>query len=77
MLIAGRNKTNRPYFFAGTNGARVEFPAMGEGSGDLDGRDLAGFNEACRAGLIERLPAQEPKRRGRPPSVKDDNGPPV
>lgn len=77
--VSGTNRTNRPYFFeAGPD--RVEFPAMGYGEGELDGRHLDEFNALVRAGQIEVVGASiegatdpdgdHTPKRGRPRKVK-------
>lgn len=52
MKVAGKNRANRPFFFHDVDGNRVEFPALGEGSGDLEGAQLAAFNAQVKAGAI-------------------------
>lgn len=39
-VVAGFNRTKRPYFFIASNGARVQFPAFANGQGDLVGNQL-------------------------------------
>lgn len=56
-IVSGRVRVNRPYFYTDTNGDRAEFPAMGEGTADLDGHELARFEADVRGGMIERVDA--------------------
>lgn len=63
MIVSGKNKANRPFFFAGVDGERVEFAAMGVGKGDLEGRDLDAFNVQVKAGIIEQIEVKpEPEK---------------
>lgn len=63
MIVSGKNKANRPFFFTGVDGGRVEFAAMGVGKGDLEGRDLAAFNVQVKAGIIEQIEVKpEPEK---------------
>lgn len=67
MIVSGKNKANRPFFFAGVDGQRVEFAAMGVGKGDLEGRELAAFNVQVKAGIIEQVVVQpEPEKEPGP-----------
>lgn len=59
-VVAGRNRTNRPYFFTGIDGDRVEFPSFGEGIGDLEGRELNLYNMYVRARQIDATIAVPP-----------------
>ncbi len=59
-VVAGRNRVNRPYFFTGIDGDRVEFPAFGTGQGELEGHDLNLFNMYVRAKQIESTSAEAP-----------------
>lgn len=52
-VVAGRNRVNRPYFFADIHGARVEFPSFGMGQGELEGRELNLFVMYARGGQID------------------------
>lgn len=54
-VVAGRNRTNRPFFFTGVDGERVEFPSHGEGIGELDGAELNRLNELVSSGQIELI----------------------
>lgn len=58
--VAGRVRVNRPYFFTDVDGARVEFPAFGEGQGDLEGAQLREFNTYIAAKQIETIEPTEP-----------------
>lgn len=67
MIVSGKNKANRPFFFSGVDGQRVEFAAMGVGKGDLEGRELAAFNAQAKAGIIERIEVNtEPEKETEP-----------
>lgn len=59
-VVAGRVRVNRPYFFTGTNGSRVEFPAFGTGQGELEGRELSLFQMYVRTKQIEATSALPP-----------------
>lgn len=59
-VVAGRNRVNRPYFFTDVDGERVEFPAFGEGIGELEGNDLRMFNMYVSAKQIESSVALPP-----------------
>lgn len=61
MIVSGKNKANRPFFFTGVDGQRVEFAAMGVGKGDLEGRELSAFNVQVKAGIIEQIAVQPEK----------------
>lgn len=63
-VVAGRNRTNRPFFFTGVDGGRVEFPSHGEGIGELDGRELSMFNMYVRAKQIDASIAVPPDAFG-------------
>lgn len=63
-VVAGRNRTNRPYFFTDVDGERVEFPSFGEGIGDLEGRELSLFQMYVRAKQIEATIALPPEAFG-------------
>ena len=63
-IVAGRNRTNRPFFFFQPDGERVEFPSFGEGIGDLDGRELSRFNMYVRDRQIEATTAIPPAAFG-------------
>ena len=39
-VVAGFNRTKRPYFFIASDGSRVQFPAFSNGQGDLVGNQL-------------------------------------
>lgn len=60
-VVAGRNRANRPYFFTDIDGNRVEFPAMGEGIGELDGAELAKFDKLVASKQIEVADAVKPE----------------
>ena len=63
-IVAGRNRVNRPYFFTDVDGERVEFPAFGEGIGELEGRELSRFNMYVRDRQIEATTAIPPAAFG-------------
>lgn len=70
MIVSGRVRVNRPFFYTDTNGARADFPAMGEGTADLDGHELSRFEADVRGGMIERIaaPGAEPEAEPAPPA---------
>lgn len=51
-LVAGKNRTNRPYFFTQSDGERMEVPSFGQGQGDLEGNQLREFRMYEQAGQI-------------------------
>lgn len=67
MIVSGENRRNRPFFFAGAYGDRVEFAAMAEGSGDLQDRELDKFKAHVKAGDIEQLDAESKPERAKQP----------
>lgn len=76
-VVAGRNRTNRPFFFTGVDGGRVEFPSHGEGIGELDDAELRKFEACVESGQIERVDGeptpQEPSPQEPSPQVSDDS----
>lgn len=74
-VVAGRNRVNRPYFFTDVDGERVEFPAFGEGIGDLEGNQLREFNMYVAARQIDATIAVPPDAFGSDDwSVAPDEG---
>lgn len=73
MIISGKNRRNRPFFFAGADGDRVEFAAMAEGSGDLQDRELDKFKAHVKAGDIEQLDAESKPEKTKHEKPKEEN----
>lgn len=71
-VVAGRNRTNRPFFFTGVDGERVEFPSHGEGIGELDDAELRKFEVCVESGQIERVDG-EPAPQEPSPQDSDDS----
>ena len=62
VVVAGRNRVNRPFFMTDVNGERVEFPAFGTGQGDLEGNELRMFRMYVSAKQIELMDVPEPQK---------------
>lgn len=67
-IVSGKVRVNRPYFFTDVNGDRAEFPAFGEGAGELEGASLREFNMYVTARQIEGLPVNSPSNIN-PPTI--------
>lgn len=74
-IVSGRVRVNRPYFYTDTKGNRAEFPAMGEGTADLDGHELARFDADVSGGMIEQIDAvAQPFDADEIHAIADQNG---